>query len=61
MWARVDDPIHGVHIVPLDDLVEHDVDPVNDCQCGPVSEGEVSPDGSIEWQEVHQPLDGRTD
>lgn len=46
------------HVVPVDDLIEHDTD-TDSCICGP----EITPverdDGSIAWIVVHHSLDGR--
>lgn len=47
-----------VHLWPLDDLVEHEVDG-DDCPCGPTTEPVQRDDGSIGWLISHHSLDGR--
>lgn len=46
------------HIVPVNDLVEHDTSG-NECVCGPSSEPVFREDGSCGWLIVHNSLDGR--
>ena len=46
-----------VHVVPLDDIVDHQPD--EDCVCGPRAEPVPRADGSIAWMHVHHSLDGR--
>jgi hypothetical protein len=46
----------SVHIEPVGDLVEHEVD---DCVCAPRVEPVKCPDGSIVWMLVHHALDNR--
>lgn len=46
-----------VHVVPVNDLVEHDTN--DDCACGPTSEAVHRDDGSIGWLVTHHSLDGR--
>lgn len=46
----------GVHVVPLNDLVEHEPD---DCICGPRVEAVPDGTGSYGWLYTHHSLDGR--
>jgi hypothetical protein len=46
----------SVHVEPVGDLVEHEVD---DCVCVPRQEPVKRPDGSIVWMVVHLSLDNR--
>lgn len=48
----------NVHVVPLNDLVEHVTDS-DDCVCGPRSDPVECEDGSLGWVVVHHSLDGR--
>lgn len=45
-----------VHTVPLNDLVEHTY---LDCVCGPTVVPVEREDGGINWQVIHEALDGR--
>lgn len=47
----------GVHVVPGNDLIDHDVS--DECPCGPRSEPVKCDDGSVGWLSVHHSLDGR--
>ncbi|MGW5879578.1 hypothetical protein ACWFMI_23805 [Nocardiopsis terrae] len=48
-----------VHVVPVDDLIEHDSDG-GDCPCGPNTEPvKRCSDGAVGWVVVHHSLDGR--
>ncbi len=47
-----------VHVVPVNDLVEHDTDGV-ECVCGPTTEAVPRDDGSMGWVVTHHSLDGR--
>lgn len=47
-----------VHVVPVNDLVEHDTDG-GDCVCGPEVEPVEHDDGSMGWLVKHHSLDGR--
>lgn len=47
-----------LHVVPLNDLIEHDRDG-EDCPCGPTIKPVERDDGSIAWMVVHASLDGR--
>lgn len=46
-----------IHVVPLNDLVEHDTQ--SECVCGPRVEVAKRDDGSVGWLYVHHSLDGR--
>jgi len=48
-----------VHLVPVSDLIEHDVDDEQFCVCGPGSEWLIADDGSHGKIIVHHALDGR--
>jgi hypothetical protein len=52
------DKVQGgdVHVVPVGDLVEHEVE---DCVCGPTPEPVFRGDGSNGWLITHHSLDGR--
>lgn len=52
------DPNH-VHVMPIDDLIEHECDEEGDCHCGPEVRPVEREDGSIAWLYVHNALDGR--
>ena len=55
-WAveRADD---GVHVVPIGDLIGHDL--TDACACGTRTDPVERDDGSIGWVIVHNSLDGR--
>lgn len=56
-WKAVaPDQDHG-HVIPLNDLVEHDE--TEDCICGPLVEPVEREDGSVTWLVTHHSLDGR--
>lgn len=46
----------SVHIIPTDDLVEHDE---TECICGPTHQPVIRDDGSCGWITIHASLDGR--
>lgn len=46
-----------IHVVPVDDLVEHECG--EECVCGPQTEPVEHEDGSFGWVLVHHALDGR--
>lgn len=46
-----------VHVVPRNDLIEHDSS--EDCACGPTPEAVFRDDGSNGWVYTHHSLDGR--
>jgi hypothetical protein len=46
-----------VHVVPIGDLIEHDV--TAECVCGPRVEPVKRPDGSCGWLVLHHSLDNR--
>lgn len=52
---RSDDP---VHVVPVNDLIEHDTTG-EPCVCGPDTEAVFRDDGSNGWLVLHHSLDGR--
>jgi len=47
-----------IHVIPVNDLIEHDTDG-GDCVCGPDTEPVERDDGSIAWLVSHHSLDGR--
>ncbi len=47
-----------VHVVPVDDLIEHDTEG-DDCPCGVTVEPVAGDDGAIGWLISHHSLDGR--
>lgn len=47
------------HVIPLNDLVEHDTDGEERCVCGPTTEPVERDDGSFGWLVTHHSLDGR--
>lgn len=47
-----------VHVFPLDDLIDHDLDG-GDCPCGPTDIPVERDDGSFGWVVSHHSLDGR--
>lgn len=51
------DVTNELHVVPIDDLIEHDT--INDCTCGPAIQPVKREDGSTGWLTVHHSLDGR--
>jgi len=48
-----------LHVIPLNDLVEHDTAHEDGCICGPRVEPVAREDGSMGWLYVHHSLDGR--
>lgn len=50
---------NAVHVVPLDDLIEHETPSHSFCPCGPIDEPVRRADGSIGWVYVHHSLDNR--
>lgn len=48
-----------VHVMPIDDLVEHELDDDGECPCGPEVQPVEREDGSIAWLYLHNALDGR--
>lgn len=57
--CTTDDHAHHVHVIPIDDLVEHDRDDDGDCVCGPELEPCPRADGTIAWLITHASADGR--
>jgi len=47
----------SVHVIPVDDLIEHVTS--DECPCGPRQEPVGRDDGSTGWLVVHHSLDGR--
>ena len=52
-----DDWTNELHVVPQNDLIEHEV--TEDCPCGPEARPQERHDGSVAWLIVHSSLDGR--
>jgi hypothetical protein len=50
------DPKAHLHIVPVDDIIEHVVDVDEECICGPRMD---LVEGQADWLWVHNSLDGR--
>ncbi|WP_288750525.1 hypothetical protein [uncultured Corynebacterium sp.] len=48
-----------VHVMPINDLVEHEWDDDGNCPCGPEVQPVERDDGSIGWIYIHSALDGR--
>lgn len=48
-----------LHVVPVDDLVEHDTSIDAACVCVPTDTPVEQEDGTIRWLAVHHSLDGR--
>ncbi|WP_174545597.1 hypothetical protein [Nocardiopsis dassonvillei] len=49
-----------LHVVPLDDLIEHDSSTTDaSCVCGPTTKPIKREDGSVGWVITHSSLDGR--
>jgi hypothetical protein len=55
--ARGDQPLSRVHVLPVNDLIDHD-DVGDDCVCGPAVE-HVPSDTGDGWLITHNSLDGR--
>ena len=47
------------HVVPINDLIEHDSSGGQDCVCGPTTEPVKAEGGSTGWLVTHHSLDGR--
>lgn len=47
------------HVIPQNDLIEHDTSTIDGCICGPTCELVDRSDGSFGWLVVHNSLDGR--
>ena len=58
VWLADDDQRH-VHVVPINDLLVHEMDFDGDCPCGPSSQLVTRADGSDAWLFTHDSLDGR--
>lgn len=48
-----------LHVMPVDDLIEHDNSGTTVCPCGPTTEPVPREDGSFGWLVTHHSLDGR--
>ena len=48
----------AMHIIPVDDVVDH---LAKDCACGPTVEAVFLPGRHIGWMVTHHSLDGRED
>jgi hypothetical protein len=48
-----------VHVIPVNDLIDHDTSGVELCVCGPETERVEGEDGSDGWLITHHSLDGR--
>ena len=55
--ASAEEGVTTAHVIPVDDLVEHDAD--GDCVCRPTAEAVKQDDGSVVWVHTHHSLDGR--
>lgn len=49
----------AMHVLPVNDLIEHDNSGAIECPCGPTTEPVPRPDGSFGWLVTHHSLDGR--
>jgi hypothetical protein len=47
------------HVVPVNDLIEHDTSDETDCICGPETGPIERDDGTFGWVISHHSLDGR--
>ena len=52
------DPNH-IHVIPDNDLIEHETELDDDCPCGPEVQPVEREDGSMSWLYHHSALDGR--
>jgi hypothetical protein len=52
-------PRDSIHVIPVGDLIDHDVDTDDGCVCGPTTEPVQRLDGTVGWMLVHHSLDGR--
>jgi len=48
-----------IHVIPINDLIEHDTSGEEDCLCGPETELVQGPEGEDRWVVTHNALDGR--
>jgi hypothetical protein len=48
---------HELHVVPLNDLIEHDT--TGTCTYGPTDQPMKRDDGSVGWLTIHHSIDGR--
>lgn len=56
-WYTTQPSRNVVHVLPVDDLIEHVMD--QGCVCGPSTETVVSDNGEIGWVIAHPALDAR--
>jgi hypothetical protein len=56
-WSEEREMSAGLHVHPLDDLIEHTLD--DECPCIPEDRPVEREDGSVGWLAVHHSLDGR--
>jgi hypothetical protein len=56
-WVTALLALRELHVLPLDDLLEHELD--EDCFCGPDFLPVDQDDGSIHWLYQHHSADGR--
>lgn len=47
------------HVMPVNDLIQHDSASDDACACGPTTQPVPREDGSMGWLVVHHSLDGR--
>jgi hypothetical protein len=48
-----------MHVYPVEDLIEHNVEEDDACICGPRTTPVKRDDGSMAWVITHHSLDGR--
>ncbi|MEU8101746.1 hypothetical protein [Streptomyces rubiginosohelvolus] len=48
-----------MHVYPVEDLIEHNVEEGDGCVCGPRTTPVKRDDGSMAWVVTHHSLDGR--
>lgn len=53
---RLDLVEQPVHVLPVNDLIDHDL--TDSCPCGPADQSVIRDDGSVGWIVVHASLDG---
>jgi hypothetical protein len=56
-WQPIRLPIDEVHVMPVGDVIEHELD--EHCFCGPTFTPIDCEDGSINWVYTHHSADGR--
>lgn len=50
---------YTAHVIPVDDLLRHDIFSDGDCVCGPATIPVVAAHGGFGWVFQHHSLDGR--